>query len=260
MSIRTTLIVGINSDIGTALAKRFMRDGEEVIGTYRNIKAPIDCEQQEIDLQDNESLWSKSSLSGPYTRILFCVGSPTPLATYLNSVESSWDESFDLNGPAQLRFFRYIEQAKVPGASVCFLSAGGVNSTPKEFSAYTLGKTFLVKACELIAGEEPDLNIFTYGPGWVNTKTHDLMAERLPEGERKAAIQYFRQNNKTFEEDLDEIYNDLSFLFKNQANRVSGRNFTRGDKCLDPSYQEHHQHFGSVQMTAKDSYQLRIKK
>lgn len=259
MSTKTTMIVGINSDIGTALAKRFQAAGDRIIGTYRTNKAKLDCEQHEIDLSNPKDI-RECRINHIYDRILFCVGKPIPLVSFLNSEESEWNASFDLNGPAQLRFLGAISDLRKSGAAICFLSAGGVNSTPKEFSAYTLGKTFLVKACELIAAEEPDLNIFTYGPGWVNTKTHDLMAEDLPPGDRKTSIEYFRNNNKTFEEDMDEIYRDLSFLFRNEKNRVSGRNFTRGDQCLDSSNQEYHKHFGNTQITPKDAYQLRIKK
>lgn len=255
---KTILIIGINSDIGTALGARYLKDGWKVVGTYRIHKSLLDCEQYEVDISEQISEFQQRNLpSDGWDRFLSCVGQPTPLGRYTYSGDS-WDRSFDVNGPAQLRLFRELYNLKKPGAAVCFLSAGGVNSCPPEFSAYTLGKVFLVKACELIAAEEPDLNIFTYGPGWINTKTHDQMAAVLPEGERKTAIQKFRQTNQTFEKDLDEIYQDLEFLFSKPHS--TGRNFTRGDKCLNSKYQQYWHIFGVHQLSKSSDYKLRIQK
>jgi len=189
------------------------------------------------------------------------VGNPLPMAKYCASQSEDWNTSFGLNGPKQLDLFKQINFLRKSQASVCFLSAGGVNSCPEDFSAYTLGKVFLVKATELIAAEEPDLNIFTYGPGWLNTKTHDLMIQNLPDGERKSRIEYFRKHNKSFEEDMDEIYRDMSLLLSNPKGRVSGRNFARGDNCLNPKYQEYHQLFTSeYEVHSNRIHKLRIQK
>jgi NAD(P)-dependent dehydrogenase (short-subunit alcohol dehydrogenase family) len=263
MSIPTTIIIGINSDIGTGLAQRFIKDEHRVVGTFRNKRSDVNCLQFKADL---DFIVSSSNLlnwlydSGTHwDNLIFCVGNPLPLKKFTEShIQGEWRKSLDVNGLHQLSLFQDLFPFRSEKPSVCFLSAGGVNSCPTNFSAYTLGKTLLVKACELIAAEEPGLNIFTYGPGWVNTKTHDQMASALPEGERKAAIEKFRQSNKTFEEDIDEIYKDLRLL--QSKNSSSGRNFTRGDKCFDRKYQQYWHTF-EVHSLLKDSgYKLRIQK
>jgi len=247
--MNTTIIIGINSDIGTGLAERFLEDGDKVVGTFRTNKSKVDCEQYECDLSRPKDI-KNNSIRCSFDRLLFCVGKPTPLWNYTLGDEV-WDISFDLNGPAQLRLFRELYDLRNTGASVAFLSAGGVNSCPTEFSAYTLGKTFLVKACELIAAEEPDLNIFTYGPGWVRTKTHlEMLAALDPNSPRYQKIKdYYDVEEGSLEGDLDDIYKDLQLLFSNPFGRVSGRNFARGDNCLNPKYQE---------WNALSGYKLRI--
>lgn len=258
--MQTILIAGINSDIGTALGKRYLRDGWNVVGTYRTHKAELDCKQYEIDLSESCEFWSKYLPRDEYDRYLSCVGDPSPLGPYLD-YSDSWDRSFEINGPAQLRLFREVSDLRKKNAGVCFLSAGGVNSCPTNFSAYTLGKVFLVKACELIAAEEPDLNIFTYGPGWVNTKTHDLMINMLEDGPRKTQIEDFRKSNNSFEEDINEIYKDLEILYSAPKEATSGRNFARKDQCLDPRYQSYWHLFEAKNRLLGDSaYKLRIQK
>jgi hypothetical protein len=84
------------------------------------------------------------------------------------------------------------------------------------------------------------------------------MVSALPEGERKAAIEKFRQSNKTFEEDMDEIYKDLRLL--QSKNSSSGRNFTRGDKCFDRKYQQYWHTFEIHSLLKDSTYKLRIQK
>ena len=227
-----TVIIGINSDIGTHLAGRFIRDGHKVLGTWRSQPAPINCRQIKFDVLEQSIGEILDLIEGiqdemeKCDNLIFCVGDPLPLCSFGDSCFREWHKSFLLNSTKQLEIFHFLWFSFSKNPSVCFLSAGGVNSCPKEFSAYTLGKTVLVKACELIAAETPNLNIFTYGPGWVPTKTHKLMADALPDGERKRQILEYMRDPPDIEQVMDEVYRDISILLKHPE--ASGKNFARG--------------------------------
>lgn len=230
--MQNTIIIGINSDIGTDLAKRFIKDGHNVLGTWRSEPAPVECSQVKLDVSTADGYFELEDVIldqfGRWDNLIFCVGNPLPLTKFLELDLAAWEKSVDLNGTAQLCLFHLLYEYRSDKPSVCFLAAGGVDSCPTEFSAYTLGKVVLVKACELIAAETPGLNIFTYGPGWVPTKTHKLMMENLSDGPRKEAISKYIATAPDIVPIMDEVYRDISTLLKDRD--MSGKNFARGDR------------------------------
>jgi NAD(P)-dependent dehydrogenase (short-subunit alcohol dehydrogenase family) len=60
---------------------------------------------------------------------------------------------------------------------VVFFAGGGTNNPFPSYSAYCVGKIALIKMCELLDDENPDLNVFILGTGWVRTKIHEQTLE-----------------------------------------------------------------------------------
>jgi len=243
--------MGINSDIGTHLGNRFIRDGYSVIGTFRNKQSSVKCPQVYADFSyrdvSKDMLFYLEKHKAKWKTMIFCVGDPLPLQKFMDCETNRWIESLTINSVNQLVFLKDLYKLREDNAAVCFLSAGGVNSCPEEFSAYTLGKTLLVKASELIAAEYPELKVFTYGPGWVPTKTHDLMLKNTSNEERKDRILKYVHLNLDLNRVMDDIYKEINTLLV--SNHVSGKNFARGNVKSRLSGEKHYPNSGKLRIT-----------
>ena len=116
------------------------------------------------------------------------MGQLAPVGLFFENDFESWAQSVETNGVAQLRAlhavhpFRRTERV----CHVVFFAGGGTNNPFRSYSAYCLGKISLIKMCELLDDENPDLNVFIVGTGWVRTKIHE---QTLAAGDR-AGVNY----------------------------------------------------------------------
>ena len=80
-----------------------------------------------------------------------------------------------MNLTSQLEVLHAIYPLKQRGkqAHVAFLAGAGTNNAFTNYSAYAASKVALIKMCELLNDEAPDLNVFIVGPGFVKTKNHN---------------------------------------------------------------------------------------
>ena len=85
-----------------------------------------------------------------------------------------WESAVQVNSTAQLRALHVAYPYRRTGMEVpvVFFAGGGTNSPFTSYSAYCIGKIALIKMCELLDDEAPDLNAFIVGTGWVRTKIH----------------------------------------------------------------------------------------
>jgi len=107
-----------------------------------------------------------------------------------------------------------------------FLVGGGVNGPFQNYSAYCVGKLALIKMCELLDDEYPEVHAIAIGTGWVNTKIH---RETLQAGAR--AGDNLRRTLEFVDKasggtPVRDIYDCIDWCFDAERAATGGRNFS----------------------------------
>jgi NAD(P)-dependent dehydrogenase (short-subunit alcohol dehydrogenase family) len=177
-------IAGISSDIGRELARLYRGRSRHVVGTYRNaahVESLRDDPQLDLiscDVSRPESIRGAAdrleALNRPWDTFIGAVGQLDPIQPFFECDMDEWSTSLALNSIGQLRLLHAIYPLRKRDTlvKVAFLVGGGINGPFRNYSAYCLGKILLVKACELIHDEAPDVHTVAIGTGWVDTKIH----------------------------------------------------------------------------------------
>lgn len=234
---KRVLIVGISSDIGGYMAERYARDGYRIVGTYRSdasldrLRQIPDCTLFQCDLSSSASI--DTFINGfretgtAWDELVFLPNTPLPIKPFFETDFAEWKASVDLNFVAQLRLLHALHAHRAAGKTnnVVFFAAGGVNNAVVNFSAYSISKIGLIKMCEYLDAECPDLNIFIVGPGWVKTKTHTLILANTPPDDPKhvETLEFLRHKTGT---ELADIYDYVRWLCDAGKAVSSGRNFS----------------------------------
>ena len=234
---KTVFISSITSDIGLALARRYSADGYIVAGTYRSRKLLPElaglpgCHLFSCDLSKKGTILSSirrfASLGLKWETFISCASWPPPLTGFFGGDFDEWSASVHVNAIEQLRVLHaiYPFRDRKTAANVVFFAGPGTNNAVKNFSALTLSKLMLIKACELLDAENGDLNAFIVGPGWTRTKTHDIILSDpnvSPEKYRET-MAFLKTQEGTSMEDIYRCVRRLSL----SGRKVSGgRNFS----------------------------------
>jgi short-subunit dehydrogenase len=231
-------IAAISSDIGRELAQFYRAQGRVVIGTYRSeqglegLRGDPGIHLLACDLTQPETISAAArQLAGvavPWDTFISAVGQLSPIGRFFDCDAAEWADSVTLNGVAQLRLLHaiYPYHATDVATKVAFLVGGGINGPFTNYSAYCLGKVMLVKMCELLDDEYPDLHTIAIGTGWVDTKIH---RQTIEAGE-KAGSNYGRtaeflsagKKGTT----CREIFDCIEWCFAGGRAVTSGRNFS----------------------------------
>lgn len=191
---REVFIAGANADIGTALVRYFAADGWRVTGTYRQAAPDVDAVPAAAELlflaADFAVAGAGAGVAGRYGAsgrrwdvLVSAVGTMLPVGPFMETPFGEWERAVRVNMLSQLELVHGLYPHRRPDgvAHVVLLAGGGTNGPFRNYSAYCLAKIGLIKACELLDDECPDLNVFIVGPGWVRTKIH---GETLASGPR----------------------------------------------------------------------------
>lgn len=237
MSAQHVLIIGISSDIGADMAERYAKDGYQISGTYRSetllprLKVIPNCVLYHCDLANAAGLQTFTDeylASGAnWDSLIFLPNTPLPIEPFFEGQFQEWESSLHLNAVSQLRLLHDLYVKRQPGKinNIVFFAAGGVNNAVVNFSAYSISKILLIKMCEYLDAENPDLNLFIVGPGWVKTKTHDLILANTSPGDPKhqQTLEFLQTRSGT---DPRDIYEYVQWLCQNGKKVASGRNFS----------------------------------
>jgi NAD(P)-dependent dehydrogenase (short-subunit alcohol dehydrogenase family) len=230
---RNVFLLGASADIGRALSERFVRDGFEVVGSARSAaSAPAGTRWIPVDLSAAGSVKAAveayAGLSRPWDVWISCAGSMEPIGPFFGTDFDSWERSLIVNSTAQLRvlhgLYPHRRQGKV--SDVVFLAGGGTNGPFRNYSAYCAAKILLIKMCELIDDEAPDLNAFIVGPGWVNTKIHreTLRKPDAAGGNYGRTLEFL--NSGSSGTPMDDIYSCIRWGMTRGRPVVGGRNLS----------------------------------
>jgi NAD(P)-dependent dehydrogenase (short-subunit alcohol dehydrogenase family) len=234
----TVFIAGISSDIGRALALLYSARSQRVLGTFRTAAhvEPL-RDRQGIDLISCDVARPESirfavdrlkALDKPWDTFIGAVGQLDPIRPFFETDMDEWSASLTLNSIGQLRLLReiYPLRRRDTLVKVAFLVGGGINGPFRNYSAYCLGKIMLVKACELIHDEAPDVHAVAIGTGWVDTKIH---RQTLEAGER--AGDNYRRTAEFLEaaqpgNGCTDILACMDWCFTQDRAVTGGRNFS----------------------------------
>jgi NAD(P)-dependent dehydrogenase (short-subunit alcohol dehydrogenase family) len=230
-------ILSISSDIGEKIALDYLRQGARVAGTYRtSLPASLSAEPTfralRCDVTTPESAGAiaafLAAIDFRWSIFLSCVGQLSPVGLFFESDFEAWARSVDTNSVAQLRALHAAYPFRQSGGlcHVVFFAGGGTNNPFRHYSAYCLGKIALIKMCELLDDENPDLNAFIVGTGWVRTKIH---TQTLAAGARAGAN--FDKTKEFIERNAPSTtYDDIAAMIRwgvDQGKAVAGgRNFS----------------------------------
>ena len=232
------IIVGITSDIGLAVAKHWLQAGVPVLGSYRRLPDsaaqsvleagrlfPCDfCKDESIDAFVSEV----ESLHVGWNRLLVCPGTMNPIGPFESVDFDEWETGFRINFLSTLRVIRGLlplrERSARPPVVLVF-AGGGVNSAPRNFSAYTAAKIALIKMIELLAEEMNDTRFVILGPGWVETKIHQETLQASG-----SAVEVARETRRRLESGdfvpMQRVVDCIDWATSEDAAVTSGRNFS----------------------------------
>ena len=237
-AIKTVFILGIGSDIGRSLAEQYSDEGYVVIGTCRSKGSVLGLEENPniTILQCNlaevnaiDALFEDyRRLSTPWDLFISCIGNMNPIGRFFDLAFHEWQQSVIVNSVAQLHVLHGMYPLRRRGAlcHVALMAGGGTNGTFRNYSAYCVSKIALIKMCELLDDENPDLNIFIVGPGWVRTKIHNqTIGNEVGSGENyRRTLEFFQSNNPGTS--LKDIRKCIDWCIGEGKEGASGRNFS----------------------------------
>lgn len=236
---KSAIIVSISSDIGTALAQRWMAKGWAVLGTYRTQSAAtaglaaFGAKLVEIDTADSAALEAGclelKRLCPAWDVLVIASGTTDPVGLFADTDFDEWARSIEVNFTSQMKLtHRLLPSRKTRstnGPCVIYFAGGGTNNATTNYSAYTVSKIGLIKMCELLDAEIPDVRFSILGPGWVNTKIHE---ETLRAGSR-AGANFVRTQQKIEQGDftkMDDVLDCCDWLVASSRDEIGGRNFS----------------------------------
>ncbi len=191
----SVFILSVSSEIGEQLALAYLHDGATVSGTHRGpLPASLRGQQNFSSLHCDLTLPRAAGAireflrqqAAPWDIFISCVGQLAPVGPFFENAFEPWADAVGINSVAQLRALHAAHPFRRLGQTchVVFFAGGGTNNPFPAYSAYCLGKIALIKMCELLDNENPDLNVFAVGTGWVRTKIHE---QTLAAGARAGA-------------------------------------------------------------------------
>jgi NAD(P)-dependent dehydrogenase (short-subunit alcohol dehydrogenase family) len=156
------------------------------------------------------------------------VGQLAPIGPFFEIDRAEWLRSITLNGAAQLALLHAVHPFRRarPLAKVAFLVGGAISRAFSNYSAYSLGKVSLVKFCELIHDECPDIHAVAVGTGWVATKIHrQTIKAGAQAGENLHRTAKFLEEGQAGTT-ITDIVACLDWCFAQERSVTGGRNFS----------------------------------
>ena len=233
------IILAASSDIGGHLVEHYVRQGAEVVGTYRSWTPkvadleklgarlfPVDISSSEQVVAFTEQLVVSKFL---WDTLISAVGLLDPIDPFFSTNFEAWEASVITNSTAQLRVLHAVYGLRVRSglSKVLFFAGGGTNGPFNNYSAYCLGKLTLIKMTELLDSEYPDLQVSIIGTGWVNTKIHSqTMAAGDSAGPNFDITRQFLESSELTGSSLETVAECVDWCLSAPRSAVGGRNFS----------------------------------
>jgi NAD(P)-dependent dehydrogenase (short-subunit alcohol dehydrogenase family) len=192
---------------------------DNIIPLYCDLSDPAGPAVVAKELRSSDRKWDL---------FISAVGQLSPVDKFFEADIDTWCDSTVLNSLAQLRLLHSIYPYRRQGVPtrVVFLVGGGVNGPFTNYSAYCLGKIALIKMCELLDDEYPDVHAIAIGTGWVNTKIHKETLEAGARAGENLRRTYEFLNSGTAGTSVQDIFDCINWCFDEGRDATGGRNFS----------------------------------
>ena len=226
------VVLGVTADIGRGLAERLLADGWEVIGLGRDLDRTAGlslADRIACDVANPDSIAAAAARIAQSGRnwdlFISSVGTMEPIGQFFDLDFDDWERSVIVNSTAQLRVLHAVWPTRSPGADVMFMAGGGTNNPFTNYSAYCAAKILLIKMCELIDDEAPDVNTFIIGPGFTRTRIHDetVRAGQAAGDGLNRTMDFLAGGEGT---SMDDIYAHMRWCMTHGRAVAGGRNFS----------------------------------
>jgi NAD(P)-dependent dehydrogenase (short-subunit alcohol dehydrogenase family) len=230
---RKVLFIGINSGISNGLCSYFMRDGWEVLGTFRSkpgYDAKIQLMQLDIadDIDFNAKLDDLLNHVSNWDAMIMSAGSMMPIGKFFELQFEDVKNAIFLNlvGPMQILHKLWSKRNLKSRCNVFFFSGSGTNGAFDNYLTYTLSKVAGIKLVELLSSEYQDTGFFSIGPGFVKTNIHqETIIAGVNAGNNLSKVKTLLETDGT---SIHKIYNVINWCINN-SKLASGRNFSVRD-------------------------------
>ena len=250
--MRTAVVAGSDSGIADILSTHLTSIGWRVVGTTRRsnvfsknpalIEKSVPDKKYFCDFSSQKSIddcTEKISEEIPdWELLILSIGQLSPIGKILDVNSDLWEESFYINFLGQFRFIKKLLASSKIGSNkmVVTFAGSGTNSAPLNYSSYTLAKISLIKAMELFAAENPEINFVSLGTGWMDTPIHEqtllagnLAGDNLEITKKKIANSEFG--------DPRLLTDFLDWCLEEKMQVLSGRNFSlQGDDWNESNF------------------------
>lgn len=260
---RTVFVLGVSSDIGRELGKRFQKDGWLVYGTYRRdpgLRDVFDTTRLfQCDVTDPRSIRRVADACRAvhlrWDVFVGAVGTEEPIGPFFECDFDAWESSVRANALGLLRALHALYPLRAPRREcACVLFAGaGTNNAAVNYSAYCTSKIFLIKMCELLTAENPDLNAVIIGPGVVRTKIHEqtVRAGKRSGPNYEGVVRFVHSDDPGVSH--DDIYACVNWCIQAGRSVAGGRNFS----LVHDAWRKGGEALGQALLADPDMYRLR---
>jgi short-subunit dehydrogenase len=238
------IIISITSDIGTELARSWLTNGNKVVGTFRNMNLGVEkLKSYEglhlivLDLMSSANYFRGTNdlleVAADWDVLVFATGTQEPIGNFADLNFEDWSKGIEINLIKQLEILHRLlplrkksPRGEIPTPTVLFFAGGGTNNSVVHYSSYTLSKIALIKMCELLDSEIPDVKFSIIGPGWVKTKIHQ---PTLEDGGVLTGDNYIKTKQMLDGVDcvsISSVVDSCNWIIEQDRKIVSGRNFS----------------------------------
>lgn len=230
------VILSISSDIGTALALKWIEDGFCVSGTYRTKSKNVELLESKgaqlahCDFANKDSIVNAANFIlglGDWEVLVLSAGTQDPIGLFSEIDFNIWESSVEANFLGMVRFLHMAlgRSTNVSQKSVIFFAGGATNNATERYSSYTISKIASIKLCELLDFENDLVKFTILGPGWVKTKIHNAtLANPVMAGSNHEKT--VEMLNGLEMNPMENVIDCCDWVIQQPKSVVGGRNFS----------------------------------
>lgn len=149
-----------------------------------------------------------------------------PIGPFNKIKSTDWRKNVEINFLNQMHLLHgMLKSSSLKENRVLFFAGGGTNSSPENYSCYTVSKIALIKMVELLDNEIDNITFTILGPGWVKTKIH----KQSMNPSLKGYSSYVETNRRIRENDfveMDKVVESVEWILNQDKEIIGGRNFS----------------------------------